>query len=205
MQFYPISTLDASRSLGDGSFRHLPMRQAVHSVHWSLSFDRSDSRNQTLTPSCFTFGDFDRHTYENSTRPTNSARSHLLLRPTMEAEVVEINPLAMSSKIQRLPNPFAASSKVQWSPIPVWRQYKDTDGASAFPVPPPRTTSSQRDNEAVVNPFRRSTLTPAEAAQIPPVFRPTSTRSSDGILDPNILSSYPSVRKSNKRKWNCST
>ena len=159
------------------------------------TLDRSDHRNRSITPSRFTnYSDIP--TYENLS-PTNSARSRSPLRPS---EAVERNPFATSSKLQRSPNPFATSSKVQRSPIPVPRQFPHTDGASAFPVPPPRTSSSQRAAEAVVDPFRRSTLTPAEAAQIPPVFRPTATRSSGRIFDSNILSNYPSVRKSNKKK-----
>ena len=137
------------------------------------------------------------HTYENLS-PANSARSLSPLRPS---EAMERNPFATSLKLQRSPNPFSTSSRVQCSPIPIPRQFPHTDGASAFQVPAPWTTSSsQRETEAVVDPFRRSTLTPAEAAQIPPVFRPTATRSSGRIFDSNILSNYPSVRKSNKKK-----
>ena len=164
---------------------------------WTL--DWSEHRNWTLTPSRFNLDDSDCHTYKNLS-PANFSRSRSPLRLP---EVVERNPFATSSKVQRLPNPLAASSKVQRSQIPVPRQFMHTDGASTFPVPPPWTTSLQMKTEAVVDPFMRSALTPAEAAQIPSVFRPTSTCSSGCIFDSNILSNYPSVRKSNKRKWNC--
>ena len=166
------------------------------SEEFEQTLDRSDHQNRTLTPSHFNLDDSNRHTYENLS-PANSARSRSLLRPP---EVIERNPFATISKVQRLPNPFAALSKVQRLPIPVLRQFTHTDGASAFLVPPPQTTSSQRETEAMVDPFRHSTLTPAEAAQIPPFFRPTSTRSSGCIFNSNILSNYPSVRKSNKQK-----
>ena len=170
---------------------------ASESDEHERTLDRSDHRYRSVTPSRFKIDDSDSHTYENLS-PANSARSHSPLRLP---EAVERNPFATSSRLQRSPNPFATSSRVQRSPIPVPRQFLHTDGASAFPVPPPWTSSSsQRATEAVVDPFRRSTLTPAEAAQIPPVFRPTATRSSGRIFDSNILSNYPSVRKSNKKK-----
>ena len=142
------------------------------SEEFERTIDWSDHQNWTLTPAHFTLNDFDSHMCENVS-PTNCARSHSPLWPTKETEVTKINPFATSSKVQRAPNPFAASSKVQQSPIPVPRQFTHTDVVSAFPVPPPRTTSLQRETEVVVDPFRRSTLTPAEAAQIPPVFRLT--------------------------------
>ena len=168
------------------------------SEEFEQTLDRSEHRNRT-TPSRFNLDDSDRHTYKNVS-PANSARLHSPLWPP---EVNERNPFATSSKIQRSPNPFTASSKVQQLLIPVLRQFTHTDGVSAFPVPPPWTTSLQRETETGVDPFRCSTLTPPEAAQIPPVFRPTSTRSSGRIFDSNILSNYQSVRKSNKWKWNC--